>query len=103
VLVAGHISFGETLEDCCKREVNEETGQIATSIKYIDSYVYPKKELLMVGFDSRVKKKAFNNSSEVDELEWFDLKESPKHLREGSIARQLVEEIINREKTDERD
>lgn len=94
VLVAGHLSQNESLEECCVREVLEETGQVVDTLKYIDSYTYEKRDLLMVGYMCLVKKKDFNNSPEVDEIKWVTLNDAPSYLREASIARELVETII---------
>ncbi len=98
VLVAGHISLSETLEQCCIREVLEESGQVVAEIEYINSYVYPNRDLLMVGFKCMVNKSKFISSPEVDEIAWYDLDGSENYLREGSIARRLVETIIERKK-----
>lgn len=94
VLVAGYIKQGETLEEAVIREVNEETGQEANKTTYISSYYYDKRELLMVGFRCDVEKREFNNSKEVDKIEWYKLQEAIKLLRDGSIAQQLLQSII---------
>lgn len=94
VLVAGYIKQGETLEDAVKREVDEETGQKVIKTTYISSYYYDKRELLMIGFRSDVEKRDFNNSKEVDKIEWYKLHDAVTLLREGSIAQQLLQSII---------
>lgn len=98
VLVAGYIKQGEALEDAVIREVDEETGQRADKVTYVSSYYYDKRELLMVGFRCDVKKLDFNQSKEVDNIEWHKLPEAGDLLREGSIAWQLLQAIINIQK-----
>lgn len=95
VLVAGYVKQGEALEDAVIREVDEETGQKADKVTYVLSYYYEKRELLMVGFRCDVKKRDFNQSSEVDNIKWHKLPGAVDFLREGSIARQLLRAIIS--------
>ncbi len=95
VLVAGYMKKGETLEESVRREVAEETGQIAEELEYISSYYYEKKELLMVGFKCNVIKRAFLSSKEVDNIGWFSFDEAEQLLREGSIAHKLLMNVKN--------
>jgi NAD+ diphosphatase len=94
-LVAGHLKQGETLEHSATREVNEETGQVVDSIEFVASYYYEKKELLMAGFKCQVRKGPFNKSSEIERVEWYSFEEAKALLREGSIARQLLCEVVD--------
>ena len=94
VCVAGIMKMGESAEDTAIREVKEELGVDAESVQYIRSYPYKKKEMLMLGFYVLAKKKAFELSGEVDAAEWVPLGEALGKLREGSIAWQLVREVI---------
>ena len=93
VCVAGHMKSGESAEETVFREVEEELGLKAKEIKYIRSYPYTKKNLLMLGFLVKVDKAEFRISREVDSVAWFDLKDAAKYLREGGIAWLLVNEI----------
>ncbi len=95
VLVAGYIKNGETLEECAAREVYEETGQKVIKAEYVASYYYEKRELLMTGFKCDVTKTDFNNSKEVDNIQWFNANEAVNLLREGSIAQLLVKNILD--------
>lgn len=94
VCVAGIMKMGENAEDTVVREVREELGVDVESVRYIRSYAYEKKEMLMLGFCAAAKKKAFKLSGEVDMAEWVPLGEALGKLREGSIAWQLVNEVI---------
>lgn len=94
VCVAGIMKMGESAEDTVVREVKEELGVDVESVRYIRSYPYEKKEMLMLGFYAEAKKKAFQLSGEVDAAEWVPVKEALGKLREGSIAWQLVREVI---------
>lgn len=62
------------------REVLEETGQQVEKIKYVESYYFKPKELIMSGFIAFVNKKPFNNSSEVDDIMWCEVSNVNKYI-----------------------
>ena len=74
-VVTGYMQDGETIEEAVAREVKEETGQIVTNCKYISSYYFSPKHLIMIGFIAYVKKEQFANSAEVDDLKWYKIEE----------------------------
>lgn len=94
VCVAGVMKTGESAEDAAIREISEETGLQVEDLHYIRSYPYNKKEMLMLGYKAIVKKKEFTLSKEVDSAEWVKPDDVLGLLREGSIAWQLVREVL---------
>lgn len=94
VCVAGHMKIGESAEETVVREVKEELGLDVEELKFIKTYPYEKKEMLMLGFKAKVKKADFVYSQEVDSAKWFKFDEALENIREGSIAWQLVKEVI---------
>lgn len=94
VCVAGHMKIGESAEETVVREVKEELGLDVEELKFIKTYPYEKKEMLMLGFKAKVKKADFMFSQEVDSAKWFKFDEALENIREGSIAWQLVKEVI---------
>lgn len=66
-VVSGYVTDGETIEEALVREVKEETGQDVVSCKYVSSYYFAPKQLIMIGFIAYVKKMRFRSSVEVDE------------------------------------
>ena len=94
VCVAGVIKLGESAEETAIREIKEEIGLDVKELKYIQSYPYKKKEMLMIGYKAMVEKKDFKISKEVDSVEWVKFSEALEKLREGSIAWQLVKSVI---------
>lgn len=94
VCVSGFMKIGEAAEDAAVREIEEEIGQKVEEIRYIRSYPYEKKEMLMLGFHAKVKKADLELSVEVDDAEWVKFEDALGKIREGSIAWQLVKEVI---------
>ncbi len=91
-LVAGFLETGETLEECVRREVLEETGLKIKNIRYFDSQTWPYPSGLMVGFT------ADYDSGEIklqeDELTagaFFHRDNLPELPRKLSIARRLID------------
>lgn len=97
VLVAGIMKFGESAEESAIREIKEELGIDTNYLEYIKTYPYEKKEMLMIGFKANVKKDDLTISKEVDSAMWLNLYDAPALLREGGIAWQLVNQIIENE------
>lgn len=97
VCVAGIMKLGESAEDAVRREVQEEIGQQVEELVFVKSYPYEKKEMLMLGFKAAVKKRALVLSGEVDSARWVKYEDALSLLREGSIAWQLVKNVIENE------
>lgn len=94
VCVAGIMQLGENAEETAIREIEEEIGLNVEELQYIRSYFYDKKHMLMLGYRANVKKADFALSQEVDSVAWIPLTDALSKLREGSIAWQLVKEVI---------
>lgn len=94
VCVAGVMKPGESAEDTVVREIGEELGLRVKELKYIKSYPYEKKEMLMLGYKAVVEKDDFRLSEEVDSAEWVRFNDALDLLREGSIAWQLAKTVI---------
>ena len=98
ILLAGIMKLGESAEDTVIREVKEEIGQDVENLEFMGTFPYEKKEMLMLAFMARVKKKDFFLSGEVDSVKWVKLEEAPSLMREGSIAWQLVNRVMEKRK-----
>ena len=95
VCVAGIMKIGESAEEAVVREIKEEIGLDVEEVKFIKSYPYEKKEMLMLGYKAVVKKADFQLSREVDSVEWVKFENALSLLREGSIGWQLVKQVID--------
>lgn len=96
VCIAGIMKPGEAAEQTVAREVKEEIGLDVREITYIQSYPYPKKEMLMLGYKAVADKADLQLSGEVDSARWVPFDKAPTLLREGSIAWQLVNSVIKK-------
>lgn len=94
VCIAGFIKLGENAEETAIREIKEEIGLDVKDIQYIRSYYYTKKNMLMLGYMADVIKDDFTVSGEVDAAAWIPFSQALTKLSEGSIAWQLVKEVI---------
>ncbi len=94
VCIAGIMKPGESAEETVIREVKEEIGQDVYKLEFIKTYPFEKKEMLMLGYKSYVKKKEFKLSGEVDSAEWVPFDKALSMIRERSIAWQLVKASI---------
>ena len=95
VCVAVIMKIGESAEEAVVREIKEEIGLDVEEVKFIKSYPYEKKEMLMLGYKAVVKKADFILSGEVDSVEWVKFENALSLLREGSIGWQLVKQVID--------
>jgi len=93
VLVAGYIKPGESAEDAARREIAEETGLAATSLRYMGSYPHGGGDRLMLGFCAQADGESKPDSTEVVSARWCSLDEAVSALRQGSIAQQVVQAI----------
>lgn len=96
VNVAGYVKQGETPEVTAVREVKEEIGLDAISVRYVGSWYHAKSDNLMLGFECKVKKGELVLSSEVDEADWFPLESARNLLRRDSIGMSLLEKCLDR-------
>ncbi|RNC67449.1 MAG: NAD(+) diphosphatase [Desulfuromonadales bacterium] len=92
-LVAGFLDMGESLEECVRREVREETGVEVTNIRYVGSQCWPFPSQLMAGFvadyaggEIRV------DATEIEDARWFCTDLMPPSIPpRRSIARWIID------------
>ncbi|MFQ5763424.1 MAG: NAD(+) diphosphatase [Rhodospirillales bacterium] len=103
--LAGFVEPGESLEEAVIREVREETGVVATEVRYRASQPWPFPSSLMLGFRARAETTAIQvHDQELEDARWFTPVEvrtfgewgaappGEKRLpRKDSISRWLIE------------
>jgi len=95
-VLAGFVEPGETLEDCVKREVFEETSIKVKNIRYFGSQPWPFPNSLMVAFTAEYAGGEVNaNEAEIGDVGWFSADNLPSIPPPISIARWLIDWFKN--------
>jgi NAD+ diphosphatase len=92
-LVAGFLDFGESLEECVRREVKEEAGIDVANIRYVGSQNWPFPSQLMGGFVADYAGGEIQvDTTELEDARWFTASAMPGSLPTGrSIARWIID------------
>lgn len=70
--LAGFVSPGEDLEECCAREVHEEVGVRVSDVRYLMSQSWPFPSQLMLGLAARAQSRELTvDESELETARWF--------------------------------
>jgi NAD+ diphosphatase len=94
-LVAGFLEVGETLEDCVRREVMEETGITITNLKYFASQPWPYPSGIMLGFTADyVSGEVHLQREELSKGRFFDRHHLPEIPKRLSLARVLIDDWL---------
>lgn len=94
-LVAGFVEPGESLEDCARREILEETEVVVDDVQYAGSQPWPFPGQMMVGFTARwVRGEVRPRAGELEDARWFDVDALPVLPPRFSIARRLIDDHV---------
>lgn len=97
VLVSGYIKPGESAEETARREVAEEIGIKLDTLRFVGTYWFAKKGMMMIGFIARAEKAEFTLSKEVDGAEWVAVEDAIKLVHpKGSVSYALLDEYLKR-------
>ncbi|MEH6452440.1 MAG: NAD(+) diphosphatase [Psychromonas sp.] len=94
-VLAGFTEAGETLETCVAREVYEESGIKVKNIQYVTSQPWSFPHSLMMGFLADYDSGEIKvDKHELAEASWYNFDDLPNIPTEGTIARKLINKII---------
>ncbi|HLC90749.1 MAG TPA: NUDIX domain-containing protein [Candidatus Nanoarchaeia archaeon] len=102
VVPGGHLKWGETLEECVKREVKEETNLDVDKIELIgiqesifSKEYHQKRHMVFLDFSAKVVGGSVKLNDELQEYRWFSPQQS---LQENlnSSTRKLIEAFLER-------
>ena len=86
-LPSGFCDFGENLEECARREVEEETGIRVDSLRYAGSQCWPFPGQLMIGFTGEYAGgEVVVDREELEDAAWFAMDALPPSFSRKSIA-----------------
>lgn len=95
-LVAGYVETGESLEDCVRREVLEETGLRIRNLRYFASQSWPFPNVLMMGFTAEYDGGELRlQRSELNKGGWFSRDNLPAIPGKVSLARRLIDHWLD--------
>lgn len=90
-VLAGFVEPGETLEECVRREVLEETGVSVQKIRYFGSQPWPFPNSLMIAFTAEYQSGELHiDPSEIAEAGWYTPATMPSYPPPPSIANRLI-------------
>lgn len=94
-ILAGFVEPGESLEECVRREVREETGIEVTELAYAGSQPWPYPHQLMVGFTALYADGEIQvDGVELDHADWFTADALPDLPPAVSLSRQMIDAWI---------
>lgn len=97
-LVAGFLEPGETLEECVRREVMEETGIRIKNLTYFSSQPWPYPSGIMVGYHAEYESGTIKlQDEELSAGDFYDRDHLPEIPKKLSIARKLIDAWLNNE------
>lgn len=101
-LVAGFVELGESLEECVRREIREETNLEVDSVRYFGSQPWPYPQGLMVGFTACYKSGELAlQDKELSGGGWFHIDQLPEIPKPPSMARKLIDYYVAQRKRNE--
>ncbi len=97
-VLAGFLEFGESFEECVKREVFEETNIKVENIEYFGSQIWAFPNSLMIGFTADYLEGEIEvDGIEIEDAKWFSPSELKGIYRKSpSISNSLIENFIEK-------
>lgn len=98
--LAGFIDLGETAEQAAHREVKEEVGITLDKLRYFSSQSWPFPDRFMIAFTGEAREENIViDPTELEDAQWFDINALPPLPHKASIARQMIDKLLNQDNT----
>jgi NAD+ diphosphatase len=98
--LAGFVEPSESLEDCVRREVDEEVGLRVRRLRYFGSQCWPFPHSLMVAFLAEYAGGEIRcQEGEIVDAQWFPVGRLPALPHRLSVARRLIDHAVAEEAT----
>lgn len=95
-VIAGFVDLGENLEDCVRREIQEEVGLEVEDIEYFGSQNWGFSSSLMIAFKAKYKSGDIKiDGKEIDKACWFTKDNLPEIPPNRSMGRLLIDDFAN--------
>lgn len=96
-VIAGFVEYGETLEDCVKREVYEEAGIKVKNIKYFGSQPWPFPNSMMIAFTAEYLEGEIKvDGEEIESANWYSKEEViDRYNKTVSIGSELIQWFLD--------
>lgn len=93
--LAGFVEPSESLEDCVRREVQEEVGLEVRGLRYFGSECWPFPHSLMVAFLAEYAGGEIHcQEGEITDAQWFPVDRLPNLPHRLSVARRLIDYAV---------
>lgn len=97
-VLAGFVEPGESLEECIKREIQEEIGIEIKNVKYFKSQPWPFPDSLMIAFTAEYAGGELTiDQDEIVDAGWYSPEDFPALPGKFSIARALIDHFVERQ------
>lgn len=94
--LAGFVEPGESLEQCLAREIAEEVGVRISASRYFASQPWPFPHSLMIAFICEWAEGELRpQAGEIEAANWFEVLQLPKLPSKISIARRLIDAVVD--------
>jgi len=89
ILLAGYVSQGKNDEATVAREIDEELGLKVKFLTFNATKYYERSNSLMINFAVTVSG-AVTPNQEIDDWDWFSIKDAKKAIKDGSLAESFL-------------